>query len=105
MTLTRLMFILSTFFLIGCVSAPLLESQLSPFQGKTQDYVTDVLGSPTSKRTDKNGLDVLVYGERGLFKRPDCVANFHIEEGHVKRWSWSGRRCETFAEQGALRQR
>ncbi|MEM8501397.1 MAG: hypothetical protein AAF542_25535 [Pseudomonadota bacterium] len=97
-----LKFLLGNLLLSGCVSAPLLESQLGPFQGKAKNEVIQALGTPTSTRTDRNGLEVLVYGERGLFKRPDCVANFHIEGGYVKRWSWSGRRCQTIAEEGLL---
>ena len=84
----------------GCVSAPALETTLEGYQGQDESAVTEQFGRPNTTFVDQDGLTVLVYGERGMFKQPDCTVRFYVSEaGVVQRWNWSGRHCRAFARQ------
>ena len=85
--------------LSACVSAPHLEETMDHYRGQSEQAVVDKFGQPI-RTHNEDGLKVLTYGERGLFKYPDCRASFFVNpQGSVERWNWSGRHCQKFTQE------
>lgn len=73
---------------------------MTSYQGSEEREIRRVFGEPDHEYVDDEGFRVLVFGQRGVFVHPDCVANFLINsDNRVARWTWSGRHCQAFVEQ------
>lgn len=88
-----------TILLSSCVSAPVLEKTMESYRGLEEKVILQVFGQPNKTYVDEEGFRVLSFGERGVLKHPDCVANFLINsDNRVQRWNWNGRHCQEFTQ-------
>ena len=81
----------------GCTRTPELESHLDKYRGLHKHQIVEMFGEPVSITIDADGLKILSYGQSGVLKDPDCIANFYLNnDDRLQGLRSRGTNCKAF---------